>query len=74
MQDGHDPIEKMSRLRNWLVDNKLDTAPRPLKTTGEIRITDQHAKPGLAASKEIAEFENWINEIQSPVVKPWFSQ
>jgi hypothetical protein len=74
MEDGRDPIEKLNDLRTWLRDNKVESAPKPVKTTGGIRITGQHARPtSAAASGEIADFEQWVNDIQSTPTKSWFA-
>jgi hypothetical protein len=71
--DGRDPIEKMNQLRAWLLHNKVESAPKAAKATRPLRITGDIPKPSNAqASREIVDFENWVNDIQSPA-KAWLA-
>ena len=65
--DGRDPIEKLNDLRSWLANNKVESVARPARRDAGLRITSENARvQPERVTREIADFEQWVNEIQSP--------
>lgn len=70
MAESHDPIEKLDQLRSWLANNRVgEYGPQPVTRK---KITSEFAKQtSMQASREVLDFEQWVNDIQWPTKVSW---
>lgn len=71
MSNSPDPMEKLNQLHAWLLENKVGSPSRQPRVNDAIKITGPQFKmQPIEAAREIADFERWVNEIQSPARPP----